>query len=401
VNVDGKFIGYGVGDVSPECEKVNHRLIAAYPKVSAALQLGVTDTTLFTQNTAASLIQLVTFMNSDPASQNAARARGAKLPMRVDGVADLNVRKGIGAYTPPPPVVHTVDPQSLIVSVNGAGSTYNMGYPYDVAEAIQLDPQGNPLPPDQRIYYHQPIGYDTGQVPMMKHVLNSGVPEVIRQMDMPRPNFGGANCTEIPWQGIFYSMGALVGMTFLMRVLFGDLTRFRSTYMGSSAFGNPMRQNSHTYPGGIAVDGEGIVTPLAHDTPDCHWDFVSAEGMVNSKGDDLYARVGSTSQFWEDNPLTVKDMRAVWQIVSTGNPLTLFEQIGELVLSPSFSKAQGAAGAAYNAAKFFIAQGITPHTTYQFVQTRDGDDRSAWDQALWHARDLAFNRPLPYAKAGL
>lgn len=294
-----------------------------------------------------------------------------------------------GIEPPPRPV-----PRCLVLSINGAGSTYNMGYPWDIGELAETDAQGNPLDPEDRTYWHQPIGYNTSPTPMMKNVLNSGVPEVIRQMDMPRPNFGGRNCTTIPWCGIFYSMGALVGMTFLMRVLYGDLGRFKSTYMGSSAFGNPMRQTNHTYPGGIPVDGEGIVTPLAHDCPESHWDFVSSVGMINSAGDDLYAKVGGADQFLESNALTVADMRAVWDIVSTTNPLHLAEAILKLVATPSFSEIEGAFGAAWNAAKFFIGQGLAPHTTYQFVQTRAGDDRSAWDQALWHTQDMVANLPL-------
>lgn len=389
----GKYIGLGVGDSNDECQRINHRLLLAYPVNSHAQRYGVTDTPLFTSGTASALIDQAAFMNGDSNSQFAAVTRGAVFPLRVDGVADLNVRKAIGAYQPPPPP----GPLSLVLSINGAGSTYNMGYPYDIGEAVQPIVPGFTVA--DRTYYHQPIGYNTSPTPMMKNVLNSGVPEVIRQMDLPRANFGGRTCADIPWCGIFYSMGALVGMTFLMRVLYGDLGRFKATYMGSSAFGNPMRQNGHTYPGAISVDGEGIVTPLAHDCPDAHWDFVSSVGMVNSAGDDLYAKVGGADQFLEDNPLTVADMRAVWDIVSTTNPLHLAEAILDLVATPSFKEIQGAFGAAWNAAKFFIGQGLAPHTTYQFVQTRAGDNRSAWDQALWHTQDMVANRPLPYATA--
>lgn len=380
--VTGKFIGYGIGDISPECEKVNHRLLLAYNANSHASKYGVTDTTLFNQATKSALIDQNTFMNGDKNSQIAAATRGAKFPLRTDGVADLNVRKAIGAYVPPPPP----GPVCLALSINGAGSTFDMGYPYDIGEQL-----------DKTRCYHQPIGYNTSPTPMMKNVLNSGVPEVIRQMDMPRPNFGGRNCTEIPWLGIFYSMGALVGMTFLMRVLYGDLGRFKATYMGSSAFGNPMRQNGHVFPDGIPVDGEGIVTPNAHDTPDVHWDFVSSKGMIGSQGDDLYAKVGGADELLESNALTVADMRAVWDIVSTLNPLHLAEAILELVATPSFSEIEGAFGAAWNAAQFFIFKGVSPHTTYQFVQPRANDQRSAWDHALWHSADMVARLPMPFA----
>lgn len=391
-DANGKFIGYGVGDDSIECEHVNHRLLLAYPSNSHAQRYGVTDTTLFTSGTATALIDQCTYMNGDKASQLAAATREAKFPLRVDGVADLNVRKAIGAYTPPPPP----GPLCVIFSINGAGSTYNMGYPWDIGELAETDAQGNSLPVGLRTYWHQPIGYDTSPVPMSRGV-GTGVTEFIRQLDLPRPNFGGRNCTQIPWGGIFYSMGAIVGMTVLMRILYGDLQRFKATYMGSSAFGNPMRAKDHVYPDGIPVDGEGIATTTGYVIPDCHWDFVSSSNMINTKGDDLYAKVGGADQFLETDELTLTDIRAVWHIVNTGNPLTLAEQVAELVLLPSFSKFKGAFGAAWNAAQFFILRGVSPHTTYQFVQTRANDSRSAWDQALWHTQDLVRNRPLPFA----
>lgn len=373
----GKFIGYGVGDSGAECQHVNHRLLAAYPSASHAERYGVTDTTLFTSGTAAALIDLVTFMNVDPAARLAVGARGGKLPLRLDGVADLNVRKAIGAWTPPGPVC-------VGFSIGGAGSNMD-GYPRDIVLAC-----------DRSRCYDQPIGFNTNPVPMNKGV-QDGVRSFIVELDRPRPEFGGRNCTSIPWFGVFYSMGALVGMTVLMRILFGDLTRFRSTYMGSSAFGNPMRAQDHVFPDGIPVDGEGIATTAAYEIPDCHWDFVSSKGMVNGRGDDLYAKVGGADQFLETDELTLKDIRAVWKIVNTGNPLVLAEQIASLVLSPSFSKFKGAFGAAWNAAVFFIGKGLSPHTTYQFVEPRAGDPRSAWDHALWHSADMVAHLPQPYA----
>jgi hypothetical protein len=379
--VNGKFVGYGVNDVSDAVQPINHRLLLAYNTRSHASTYGVTDTTLFNAATAQALFDLVTFMNGDKASQLAAGTRGAVFPLRTDGIADLNVRKAIGAYTPPP----AAGPTSLAISIGGAGSNMD-GYPADICNAIGYGS------------YHQPIGYNTGQVPMLKNVNNSGVPEVVRQLGLGRSNFGGRNCTQIPWQVNAYSMGSIVWMIVLMRVLYGDLQQFKPMYMGSNSLGNPMRQEGHTYPGGIAVDGQGIVTPNAHDVPDCHWDFVSAAGMVDSQGNDLYALVGSPSELLETNALTLKDMRAVWNIVATGNPLTLAEQVAELALTPSFAKIEGAFGAAWNAAKFFIGQGISPHTTYQFVQTRADDARSAWDQALWHSQDMAQTLYLPYSK---
>lgn len=383
----GKFIGYGVGDSSPECQKVNHRLLAAYPARSHAKSYGVADGPLFTEGTKTALIDLVTFMNGDKASQLAAtQVRGAKFPLRTDGIADLNTRKAIGAYTPPA----AAGPVCVGFSVGGAGSNMD-GYPRDIVIAC-----------DRSRCYDQPIGFNTNPVPMNKGV-QDGVRALIEQLDRPRPEFGMRNCTTIPWWAVAYSMGAIVFMIVLYRVFYGDLGRFKSTYMGSSAFGNPKRPNSHTFPGGIPVDGEGIAwVPSdfddAHPIPPEHWDFVSSKGMANTKGDDLYAKIGAADWNPRDDELTEKDMRAVWHIVNTGNPLTLAEQIAKLVLSPSFSEITGAFSAAWAALVFFIGKGLSPHTTYQFVAPRANDPRSAWDHALWHSADMVARLPMPYAE---
>jgi hypothetical protein len=99
----------------------------------------------FTEGTKAALIDLVTFMNGDAASQLAAtQVRGAKFPLRTDGIADLNTRKAIGAYTPP--AVVAAGPVCVGLSVGGAGSNMD-GYPRDIVIAC-----------DRSRCYDQPIG---------------------------------------------------------------------------------------------------------------------------------------------------------------------------------------------------------------------------------------------------
>jgi hypothetical protein len=261
-------------------------------------------------------------------------------------------------------------------SVGGAGSQFNIGYQWDLGEAL-----------DKSRCYHQPIGFNTNPVPMNPGV-QDGINEFIRQLNMPRPQFGGRNCTTIPWGTcLAYSMGSIVWMHILMRVLYGDMQQFKSTYMGSNSFGNPMRQNGHAFPGAIPVPGEGIAwTSLVHDVPDVHWDFTARKGMIGSPGNDLYADV-------EGSPLTVSDMRAVWAIVNTGNPLSLTEAVAMLLLHPTFSGGIAVAEAAFKALDFFVVKGLTPHTSYQFVQPIVGDSRDCWRIALDHSADMVARVP--------
>lgn len=263
------------------------------------------------------------------------------------------------------------------ITIGGAGSAWNNGYQWDLGEAL-----------DKRRCYHQPISFSTNPFPMNKGV-QGGVAEVVRQLDMPRPQFEGRNCTQIPWfVPLAYSMGSIVWMTVLIRVLYGDLQRFKPMYMGSNSFGNPMRQEGHGLPGGILVEGAGIAwTPEVHDVPECHWDFTAEKGMVGSPGNDLYAKV-------DGGDLTVKNMRAVWQIVNKANPLNLGMAVLDLLASPTFDEGYSAAVAAFKALDFFIVKRLTPHTAYQFVQPIANDARDCWRIALDHSADIVARLPV-------
>lgn len=106
----GAWIGYGPGDVSPEVHKVERRLLLAYPKNSHAVEHGVQIDDVFTNGTAAALRDLTEFMNNDPREHERLEKLNVRLPMRSDGIADLNVRRAIGAYIDPPAVVQSKYP---------------------------------------------------------------------------------------------------------------------------------------------------------------------------------------------------------------------------------------------------------------------------------------------------
>lgn len=354
----GRWIGLGVGDSNGDTLLINAKL---HDKYQWARDRGVTVSQPYTLVTAGAIEEFCGRV-------------GYPVVRDANGwaVANLATRTRLGAYIPPAPP----EPSCVAFSINGAGSTWNMGYPFDIGETL-----------DRAKVWHQPIGFDTTPVPMSRGV-KTGVDEVIRQLHLPRGS-RGLNCTVLPYAGIAYSMGAIVWMQVLMRILYGDLQQFKHTYMGSVAYGNPMREENHTFPGGIPVDGEGIVTPTAHDTPDAHWDFTSQAGMIGATGDDLYAKVGGD----DNSKLSVENMRAIWNIVNKGNPLTLAKQILELVSSPSFAEIEGAFDAAWTAAEFFIFKGLSPHTTYQFIQPKAGDPRDSWEIGRAYIADLVARQP--------
>lgn len=375
MRLDGAWIGWGLGDNSTTDFTV--QAIKKYMRAMYASYAGtLADTNLFDQQ----MLTAVTEMQSRLLVDGHLTAGQYHV-----GVLDLPTEIAMGWRHP---VVVDEEPVCVVFSIGGAGSAWNLGYQYDCGERLQLDAQGNPLPPEKRKYWHQPIGFNTNPFPMMKGV-GTGVTETIRQLDMPR-GARGLNCTVLPWGAIAYSMGAIVWMIILMRVLFGDLGRFKATYMGSATWGNPMREHAHTFPGCSYSDGEGIVTPLAHDTPEANYDFACDKAMEGAPGDDLYTKLNKLGV----TPAQLVDMRAVWTIVATGNPLSLGEAVLMLALKPSFNGDIAAAKAALQALDFFVVKGLTPHTSYQFVKPIDGDPRDCWELARLHMADLVERLPI-------
>jgi hypothetical protein len=268
------------------------------------------------------------------------------------------------------------------ITLGGAASRWDLGYQYDLGEAL-----------DRSRCYHQPVGFNTNPIPMNTGV-QDGVNRTVTELTRPRLEFGGRNCETIPWFcPLAYSMGSIVWMIVLMRVLYGDLQRFKKTFMGSNSFGNPAREDSHGLPGGILVEGPGIAYDknfMLGEVPECHWDLTAEKGMIGSPGNDLYAKV-------DGGALSVRNMRAVWKIINTGNPLNLGMAVADLMLSPSFDEGWGAGVAAFKALDFFIVKRLTPHTAYQFVQPIAGDPRDCWRVALDHSADIVRTLPRPFA----
>lgn len=100
----GHWIGYGEGDRSAEVVKIERRLMSAYPKNSHAHEYGVVVDDYFGAATESALRELTMFMNADPRERERLLRLGCSLPLRTDGIADLNVRKAVGAYVAPPPI---------------------------------------------------------------------------------------------------------------------------------------------------------------------------------------------------------------------------------------------------------------------------------------------------------
>jgi hypothetical protein len=276
----------------------------------------------------------------------------------------------------PSPVI---EPDVVAFSVNGAGSQWNFGYPIDMVHRS--------VPDYTRDIFDQPIGYDTRPVPMNRGV-TGGEAELVSQLARPR-GVHGRNCTELLWTGVWYSMGALVGRRVVDRVLHGDLQQYKHTFLGDVALGNPRRQRNHTFPGCPAEwsGGEGIATPTDHDLPEQCWDLAADKRMPGSGGDDLYTKMAD-----DENERTTKNMRAVWDIINRGNPLTLAVAVLQLMAHPDFEGGYAAAGAAFKALDFFVVKATGPHVRYQFTLPLPNDPRDCFEIGRAHIADLIARR---------
>lgn len=265
-------------------------------------------------------------------------------------------------------------PKTVLLTVQGTGQPDPMGpgYPADLARQLITD--------HPELFAWQPVGVYPAMAFPMKKSYTVGVTELVRLL------------TQV-WQRcnfilIGYSQGAIVTSMVLQRMMTGDLQACLPFMIAGVTWGNPCRELGHTLPGGIDNGGQGIVTPTNLNTPELWWDFADDKAMVNSPGDDMYTKSGKGG-----TDLSEADERAVWDIVNTGNPLSLAGAIASLLIHPSFTGSYGAAKAALQSLDFFVAEGITPHTSYSIVQPIAGDPRDCWRMAYDHCVERATAVP--------
>jgi hypothetical protein len=273
-------------------------------------------------------------------------------------------------------VVHK--PAYILYSVTGAGGTWDSGYGYFLGDTLE----------QEGLIEHQPISYGPNGIPgafPMEPSIQMGIAELSRQILLRDPSE--------PWALALYSEGAIVGSRVfdLVRAPGHPLNAYLASFLGAVTFGNPRREEGHTVPGGIDPGGHGIVTPNMVDTPDNWLDFAAGKHMAGSPGDDLYTTCGSGT-----SAEVVADQEAIWTIVDQGTFSSfgdLAKQILKLLPNP-LSGGLAAIQAALSALDFFVVHGLTPHTSYQFIQPVAGDPRDCWQMALDYLASLA-NRPAP------
>lgn len=99
MKLDGKWIGFGLGDTGDQVRKIQHRLLFAYPRNSGAIGLGVTENGYFDEPTRNALQNLQLYLNSH---ENAG--------LHSDGICDYRTSVRIGAYVPGPVIYRSKYP---------------------------------------------------------------------------------------------------------------------------------------------------------------------------------------------------------------------------------------------------------------------------------------------------
>lgn len=265
-------------------------------------------------------------------------------------------------------VSHT--PRYTLYSVCGTYVGWNVGYPFDLGDALE----------QAGIVEHQPVMYGPGGIPSafpMQPSIDSGVAELKRLILLRDPS--------IPWAMVGYSQGAIVTSNIYDEIRNGDLKAYEASFLGGVTFGNPRREKGHTIPGGIDPGGHGIVTPNLVNTEAKWWDFAAGKGMAGSPGNDLYTTCGAG-----ESAVAEADQEAVWQIVDKGTLSSMKDLATQIlkVIPHPLSGGIGAAQAALGALGFF-AKGTAPHVNYQFIQPVAGDPRDCWRMALDYLTQLS------------
>ena len=125
---------------------------------------------------------------------------------------------------------------------------------------------------------------------------------------------------------IGHGKGAVVASKLYDEFRSGRLVGRRADLLGVFNFGNPLREEGHTIPGGIDPGGHGIA-PLNErlvDTEDLVWEFSAPNDPMSSLGDDLIDGIATLLYTAFDTTID--------------GPTSLLTQMSELISSPLYGK---------------------------------------------------------------
>jgi hypothetical protein len=135
-DANGKWIGYGVGDTGDQVVRIQHRLIAAFPKNSKAKELGVVESGIYDQATADAVKNIQPFLKQS-----------------ATGIANYATQLALGATLGSPAPAPTAAHRPIwIYTAPGSGAPWNVGPSFDLGNRCR----------DVLHINHQPVGYPIG-----------------------------------------------------------------------------------------------------------------------------------------------------------------------------------------------------------------------------------------------
>lgn len=340
MKVDGKWIGWGIGDAGPIVAQAKAKLRA---KFSYAKNLDNSETF-------DAALQFV--LSTYQARKN---MDGYQPVLRTDGVLDYASQLALGLVTV------TAPEKPMLFTLHGTGVSMWDGYPADTARAM-LD-----------LYQWQPCFYPAVAFPMQDSYMQ-GLNELCVQVRNWCPRNG---TRKLALAG--YSQGAIVTALFFKRYVQPSGAEFhylleQDRILGAVTWGNPCRERGvargNDYAGWPTDDSGGIGDELMHDTPLWWLDF--AHTANSSWGRDIYTATPFNK--------TGTDMRAIWPIVKNVDFALLFARLAAVLTNPT-AELYAAVQALLYAGMFFIAATPTlPHINYSI------------DPAVKYLRDRATTK---------
>lgn len=218
MQIDGKWVGYGLGDDDPKVAELK----AFMRRKFASYAGGLADTTLF-----------------DDAMVAAVKELQARYGIPVTGIINYATQVKMGFLAPAAPST-----RPIMVTVEGHLSDMFRGPVADTAAQLERD----------GVCWHQPIGYNNGAIPFDN---DSGVREVARIVGSTVLDNGRPFPAGTPWSLGIFSQGAIVGFDFYTRYLQpGQPLAWRAKDLrGVLAYGNPCRQAGSIAPWALGEAG--------------------------------------------------------------------------------------------------------------------------------------------------
>lgn len=277
-NTQGSWVGYGLGDAddprlprtAPNWHAVTLLNQKLHDKYQWARDLGVQYGPTVTTQTARAITTL---------------CAKTGLPIVLDktgnAVANLGVRKRLGSYPPPPPLL------PIGLSIEGHCSDMTIGPAADTADTMEAE----------GLCHSQYVGYTNCALPFKTQ---TAVEEAARLLRMTTLPLGWPFPPDLPWIFYTFSEGSIAGYELYSQYLApGCELEWREEHrLGTLAYGNPNRKTDSIAPwarGGIETMGTHGLDPVKRfglpGCPEQPRDFMDVyrEGDIFAENDDSAA----------------------------------------------------------------------------------------------------------------